>query len=173
MNQCFELQSTPEAQKVSLASYHLEGEANQWWQWIRRTFEEEERALSWENFKDELSARFGPSECEDFDEALSRIRQVGSLRDYQREFECLGNRVHGWTQRALVGTFMGGLKTDISDGIQMFKPQTLKEAISLARMKDDQLARKRRFVRPAPPTRAPLALPPTNRATPPAPAIPV
>ncbi|XP_035546606.1 uncharacterized protein LOC118348648 [Juglans regia] len=172
VNQFFEFQNTPEAQRVSLASYHLEGEANQWWQWIRRTLREEGRALSWANFENELWARFGPSECEDFDEALSRIRQVGSLRDYQREFERLGNRVHGWTQRALVGTFMGGLKMDISDGIRMFKPQTLKEAISLARMKDDQLARQRRFVRPAPTTRAPLALPPTNRAAPPGPTAP-
>ncbi|RVW18803.1 hypothetical protein CK203_098359 [Vitis vinifera] len=37
----FEFQNTLEAQKVSLASYHLEGEANQWWQWICRTFQEE------------------------------------------------------------------------------------------------------------------------------------
>ncbi|XP_041025505.1 uncharacterized protein LOC121265907 [Juglans microcarpa x Juglans regia] len=137
------------------------------------TLREEGRALSWEDFEDELGARFGPSECEDFDEALSRIRQVGSLRDYQREFECLGNRVHGWMQRALVGTFMGGLKTDISDGIRMFKPQTLKEAISLARMKDDQLTRQRRFTRPAPPTQAPQALPPITRAAPPTPVVPM
>jgi hypothetical protein len=36
--------------------------------------EEEGRVLSWANFEDELWAHFGPSECEDFDEALSRIR---------------------------------------------------------------------------------------------------
>ena len=93
MNKFFEFQNTPEAQKVFLASYHLEGEDNQWWQWIRRTFQEEGRVLSWMNFEEELWARFGPFECKDFDEALSRIRQVGSLRDYQREFNRLGNRV--------------------------------------------------------------------------------
>ena len=97
VNQFFEFQNTPETQKVSLASYHLEGEANQWWQWIHRLTEEEGHVLSWANFKDELWARFGPLECEDFDETLSRIRQGGSLRDYQREFEHLGNRVRGWT----------------------------------------------------------------------------
>ncbi|KAL9360637.1 hypothetical protein Peur_048760 [Populus x canadensis] len=96
-------------------------------------------------------ARFGPSECENFDEALSRIRQTGSLHEYQREFERLGNWVRGWTQKALVGTFMGGLKSEISDGIRMFKPQTLKDDISFARMKDDQLMRQRKFLRPASP----------------------
>lgn len=42
------------------------------------------------------------------DEALSKIEQTGSLREYQKEFERLGNQVRGWTQKALVGTFMGG-----------------------------------------------------------------
>lgn len=56
----------------------------------------------------------------------------------------MGNQVQGWSQRALVGTFMGGLKDDIADGIRMFKPQTLKDAISLARMRDEQLTRQRR-----------------------------
>nr|CAN75225.1 hypothetical protein VITISV_035856 [Vitis vinifera] len=98
VDQFFEYQGIPAAQKVSLASFHLEDEANQWW-----------------------------------------------------EFEKLGNRVQGWTQKALVGTFMGGLKSEIADGIRMFKPKSLKEAISLARMRDDQLTRQRRFTRPLQP----------------------
>ena len=117
-----------------MAAYHLEGKANQWWQWLHRTLREEGQVISWEKFEEELWACFGPSGCEDFDEALSRIKQLGTLRDYQREFEKLGNKVRGWTQRTLVGTFMGGLKYEISDGIWMFKPQSLKEAINLARM---------------------------------------
>jgi hypothetical protein len=139
VDQFFEFQNTPANQKVSLASFHLEGEANQWRQWARRTYKEEGRIMTWEAFEDELWARFGPIDCEDFDEALSRIKQVGSLRDYQSEFEKLGNRVRGWTQKALVGTFMGGLKPEIAEGIRMFKPQSLKEAISLAHMKDEQM----------------------------------
>ena len=106
VDQFFEYQGIPTAQKVSLASFHLEGEANQWWQWLRRSYSEE---VAWVDFEEELLARFGPTECEDFDEALSRVKQMGSLRDYQREFEKLGNRMQGWTQKALVGTFMGGL----------------------------------------------------------------
>jgi hypothetical protein len=169
VNQFFEFQNIFETQKVSLASYHLEGEANQWWKWIHMNFQEEGHAIAWVNFEDELWARFGPSECENFDEALSRIRQTGSLREYQREFERLGNRVRGWTQKALVGTFMGGLKSDISDGIRMLKPQTLKDAINFAQMKDDQLMRQRKFIRPAPPVRASLAFSPTTSTTPVAP----
>ena len=75
-------------------------------------------------FAEELWAWFGPTDGEDFDKALSHIIQSRSLRDYQREFEKLGNRVQGWTQKALVGTFMGGLKSEVTDGIRMFKPKT-------------------------------------------------
>ncbi|KAA8519438.1 hypothetical protein F0562_013687 [Nyssa sinensis] len=67
---------------------------------------------------------------------------------------------------------MGGLKAEIAAGIQMFKPQSLKEAINLARMRDDQLARQRRFMR-LPPARAPLALPQATRVAPATPAGPI
>lgn len=93
----FRFQSTTKSQKVPLASFHLEKEADQWWQWMYRTYQEEGKEVTWSIFVEELWSRFGPTDCEDFDESLSRIRQTGSLRDYQREFERLGNRVQGWT----------------------------------------------------------------------------
>ncbi|KAL5579876.1 hypothetical protein UlMin_012318 [Ulmus minor] len=145
--QFFEFQGTADNQKVSLASFHLEGKADQWWQWLRRAYQEEDRL------------------CEDFDEALSKVRQIGSLCDYQKEFERLGNQVHGWSQKALIGSFMGGLRSEISETICMFKPKTLKEATSLARMKDEQLQCQRRISRPLLPVRTPLALPPTTQAS--------
>lgn len=160
--QFFEYQGTLDDEKVPLASFHLEGEANQWWQWIQRVYKDEGKTITWEAFEEELWARFGPTDCEDFDESLSKIKQTGSLREYQKEFERLGNRVHGWTQKALVGTFMGGLKHEISEGIRMFKPKSLKEAISLARMKDEQVSRQRKFNRSSPSTQpapGPLSIP--------------
>ncbi|XP_019052082.1 PREDICTED: uncharacterized protein LOC109114217 [Nelumbo nucifera] len=164
--QFFEFQRTPKEQKVGLATFHLEGEANQWWQWLNWTYKEENWMVTWTMFSKELWARFGPTDGEDFDEALSRVRQTGSLRDYQREFEKLGNRVQGWSQKALVGTFMGGLKSEIADGIRMFKPKTLKEAIGLARMKDEQLARQRRFARPIPQYLSPANAPQVPQTSP-------
>ena len=54
-----------------------------------------------------------------------------------------------------MGTFIGGLKPDIAEGIRMFKPKSLKEAISLARMRDEQLLRQRR--KPFPISQNPIA----------------
>jgi len=64
---------------------------------------------------------------------------------------------------------MGGLKTEIAEGIRMFKPQSLKEEISLACMKDEQMKRQCQFLRPTQVNRTPLSLPPATRATPNAP----
>jgi hypothetical protein len=88
----------------------------------------------------ELLAHFGPTEYEYFYESLSHIVQRGTLRDYQKEFERLANRVEGWPQKALVGTFLGGLLGDISNVVKMLKPRTLRETINFARMQDEQLS---------------------------------
>ena len=64
---------------MSLASFHLEGEANQWWQRLRRAYHEERKVVTWGIFIEELWSLFGPTDCEDFDETLSKIEQKGSL----------------------------------------------------------------------------------------------
>lgn len=60
----------------------------------------------------------------------------------------MGNQVQGWTQKALVATFMAGLKAEIVDGVRMFKLRTLKEAISLAHMRDNQVSWQQKSIRP-------------------------
>lgn len=143
--QYFAYQELPMDQRVNFASYHLEEEANEWWQATSKALGEEKIPITWDVFEEELWARFGPSGAENFDEALSKINQKGSLREYHREFERLQNKVTGWTQKALIGTYIGGLKDSISDAVRMFRPTTLKATIELARMRDDQLQRSRRL----------------------------
>lgn len=143
--QYFAYHDMPVEQRVSFASYHLTEEANEWWQAITKARGLNPHHIQWEAFEMELWTRFGPMDGENFDEALSHIRQKGSLIEYQREFERLQNKVEGWTEKALVGTFMGGLHTSISSGIRIFKPKTLTEVINLARMRDDQLQQEKRW----------------------------
>ncbi|CAE6129046.1 unnamed protein product [Arabidopsis arenosa] len=137
-NQFFAYQDIPEDHhRVQLASYHLEDEAYQWWLAMTKTIKEDNTVITWNVFEGEMLVRFGSTE--DFDEALCKIKQTGSLEDYLLEFERLLSKVNGWTQKALVGTFMGGLHTSISDSIRMFRPQSVKDVIMLARMRDEQL----------------------------------
>ena len=80
VDQFFEFQEIAADQKLRLASFHLEGEANQWWQWFRKAFAEGQGSILWEAFEDEVRARFGPPDSEDFDVALSQVRQTGTLQ---------------------------------------------------------------------------------------------
>ncbi|KAA8544346.1 hypothetical protein F0562_022386 [Nyssa sinensis] len=80
--QYFEFQETVEEQKVALASFHLEGEANQWWQWLKQVQRNERLDITWSLFEREIKNRFGPTKYECFDEALSQVKQIGTLRDY-------------------------------------------------------------------------------------------
>ena len=86
MDQFFEFEGTIKFQKVSLALFHLQGEDNQWWQWLHRSYKDDGREVTWDIFQNELWAQFGPTKCEDLDEALSKVKQEGSLREYQKEF---------------------------------------------------------------------------------------
>lgn len=158
IKQYFTFHEIPMAQRVSFASYHLTSEANSWWQAISKALRLDPNTAPWETFEHELWVRFGPSEGENFHEALSKIRQTGSLREYQKEFERLMNKTDNWSEAALVGTFLGGLKDSIADNVRMFSPTTLRAVINLARLRDDQLQRQRKSFTPrtfSPSTTAP------------------
>lgn len=95
-----------------------------------------------EEFGPALCTRFGPTEYEDFDRKLSHLKQTGTVEDYRAEFERLANRVQ-WEEKALLGCFMGGLKESISDEMQAFRPQSMAQAIGLARLQEEKLSRRR------------------------------
>ncbi|CAN6937020.1 unnamed protein product [Brassica oleracea] len=139
--QYFAYQGVPRAQQVSFASYHLTEEANEWWLATSKALGIDPNNAPWETFQKELWNRFGPTEGENFHEALSKIKQTGTLREYQRDFERLMNKVDNWSEKALVGSYLGALHASIADHIRMFSPDTLKSVINLTRLRDDQLQR--------------------------------
>ena len=86
-----------------------------------------------------LCVRFGPSDYENFDEALAKLRQTGSNREYQTQFERLASRVQKWRKRALVESYIGGLKDEIRFEVKLFHPTTLVHATSLAHLQEDKM----------------------------------
>ncbi|CAA0828937.1 Unknown protein, partial [Striga hermonthica] len=122
---------------VQIAADHLDGEANVWWQWILHKNHGEH--MRWRDFEKELITRFGSSDYLDYDEALSRIKQSGSLREYQKEFERIASRVRDWPESALVGTFVGGLKAELAAEVRLDRPGSMRAAMDLARLHEDHL----------------------------------
>ena len=83
---CFSrYQHTAANERVVLASFHLQDDALQWNQW----FEKARINITWEEFTQALCVRFGPTDYEDFDEALAKLQQTGTVREYQTQFERL------------------------------------------------------------------------------------
>ena len=124
-------------EKVEYAAYYLEGEASHWWKWLSCTYENQGKSIRWKDFEYEVRTRFGPIGYVDYDEVLSKMRQTGSLRDYQREFERAATQVNDWPEKALIGAFIGGLNLEIATEVKLHRPTNLRQAIDITRLKDD------------------------------------
>ena len=78
VDQFFSLHNVPIYHRVQMASFNLESEALHWFQWLRVNHPDP----SWEYFESQLLTRFGPSDYEDFTEALIRLKQTSTVHDY-------------------------------------------------------------------------------------------
>lgn len=67
-----------------------------------------------------MCIRFDPSNYEDFDEALAKLQQTGTILEYQTQFKHLAAHVRHWPQRALVGSYVSGLKEEIHSEVKLF-----------------------------------------------------
>ncbi|KAA8517098.1 hypothetical protein F0562_017391 [Nyssa sinensis] len=85
VEQFFQFHQTPEEEWVALASFHLEGDAQLWYQLLKQ----DRGVMTWQEFCDDLHTRYGPSQFQDFFGELIKLQQVGSVRDYQARFEKL------------------------------------------------------------------------------------
>jgi hypothetical protein len=63
VEQFFKFHSTYEEEKLTLAAYHLDGDAQLWYQLFK---EGEAHEVTWEGLKKGLHARYGPTMFEDF-----------------------------------------------------------------------------------------------------------
>ncbi|CAL1407630.1 unnamed protein product [Linum trigynum] len=137
-------QDISEEHKVTLASFHMEDDANQWLVWIEEEFTQSGMDMTCEDFRAEFWKRYGSTDKAVEHEALAKIRQTGSVEDYQQAFERLLNRCRGCSKEAVMGTSMGGLKPEISAYIRAFEPHNTREANRLeknSRGGDQDLAR--------------------------------
>ncbi|RVW92477.1 hypothetical protein CK203_042670 [Vitis vinifera] len=128
VEQFFEFQKIAEEEKVPLATYHLEGEAQLWYQILK-----EEGEVTWLTLKEGLNSRYGPTEFDDFFGDLTMLKQVGSVREYQSQFEKLLSRVGKLNQSQQVACFIGCLKEGVRIDVQAMKPPTLSAAVVTSR----------------------------------------
>ncbi|CAN6725982.1 unnamed protein product [Malus baccata var. baccata] len=128
----FDFFNIEEFKKVKMASFHLEGEPLQWFQWANCTA----NYPKWEDFTRALCQEFGPSEFNDAAESLVKLRQTGSLRDYVFDFRRLANRTRDMTHSLLKSCLIGGLKFEMCHDVKILKPRDVLEATAYAQQLD-------------------------------------
>lgn len=155
IQQMFDYQNTPEEERITVASFYLDGAALSWYQWMfSNGF-----ITSWTGFLQALESRFTPTFYEDPKGALFKLSQRGSVNDYLTEFERLANRVIGLPPPFLLSCFVSGLSPEIKREVLALQPISLPQATALAKLQEDKLRDRRsassRPFNPPPPSNNP------------------
>lgn len=130
--QFFEFQGTAETEKMRLASFYLEGDAQVWLQRKKAL----RAQMDWEEFKNELMLRFGIASYEDSFGELCKLKQTTSVRDYQSRFERLLGKARLLTNKQETACFISGLKEPLRANVRAQNPTNL----SLCRKRDQLLS---------------------------------
>ncbi|KAH0661620.1 hypothetical protein KY284_026551 [Solanum tuberosum] len=133
LNRCdhfFRHQQTPDEEKVSLASFHLEGNAQLCFLQLETDLPEP----SWDEFKRYCNLRFGPPIRSQKLGELAKLHQIGSVADYQEKFEQLISRAGTLTQSQKIELYISGLADYIAIEVELHNPPDLATTMSLSRL---------------------------------------
>ncbi|KAF3772692.1 hypothetical protein EJ110_NYTH57013 [Nymphaea thermarum] len=135
----FTYQNVPVEDWVILSGVHFEGEeAMEWYRRLMHT----QPVIEWKFFKSALLVRFGESPFTYYyDVELKNLKHTSTVEDYQRRFEYLAGIAQGWSTRALIGVFIGGLKEEIRIEMLCQGPIELLDSYPKARMIEEKIRR--------------------------------
>lgn len=135
-DQYFELYQVLEEKKVAIASMHLSGKAADIWYMFKHEF-----PSTWQGLANLMMREFGSFNRSDYQAALAKMTQVGSVEEYKTQFTKLSRRAPGFSPELLLSCFVGGLKDDIRTDVKAQKPKTLYEACELAKVYEERCDR--------------------------------
>ncbi|GJV54976.1 ty3-gypsy retrotransposon protein [Tanacetum coccineum] len=105
----YSLLNTPDDQRLQPMGFNLEGVAAEWFRWMSQNG----LITTWDRFVESVKNRFGLSKYEDLQRALSKLVQLGTVEDYQREFEKLMNSVMDIPDSLPISFYISGLKLNL------------------------------------------------------------
>jgi len=132
INRCesyFHQQRTMPEEKVWMASFNLEDVAQLWYIQLQ----EDEGTPRWGRFKELLHLRFGPPLRSAPLFELSECRRTGTVEEYSNRFQALLPRAGRLDEIQRVQLYTGGLLPPLSHAVRIHNPETLANAMSLAR----------------------------------------
>ncbi|KAJ0627391.1 putative nucleotidyltransferase, Ribonuclease H [Helianthus annuus] len=167
----FELRDIPDHLKVKLVAIKLRKHASLWWEHVRkkRQYEGKAKVVTWEKMKKLLTYKFlPPNHRQDSYLDYHNCKQgTLTVEQFIIEFERLRMRCGvDETDEQLIARFLGGLRQDISDVVQLQPYWTFEEVCALAHKVEKQIRAKQKTTIPNPrPTTTNRTTGPTNLPT--------
>jgi hypothetical protein len=128
--QFFSFYNIPLENRLSMVSFYMKGEALGWYKWMSLN----NQLTDWNSFSRDLELRFGPSTYENHQAQLFKLRQHGTVAEYQANFEKISNRVYGLPHDAILNCFISGLQPEIRSELAIQRPYNISQAIGLAKL---------------------------------------
>ena len=115
ITQFFEYHATPKHERLTIASFYMEGSALAWFQWMHQNGQ-----LSlWSAFLHAIHARFSSSTYEDPTGLLCKLTQRSTVSSYLSEFEALANRIIELPAPFVLSCFVSRLNHAIRREVQV------------------------------------------------------
>ncbi|CAM8941280.1 unnamed protein product [Rhodiola kirilowii] len=138
----FEHNQIPLDQRLTMATFYMNGEPLRWYQWLYSTHQ----VTDWLEFVQDIKARFGPSAYWDPEVALNKLHQTTSVASYIAEFESLSLKTPDLNPRNLLKRFMAVLKDEVHREMVLMRPTNLRVAMGMARIAEQKLNETRNWV---------------------------
>ncbi|GKB18232.1 putative nucleotidyltransferase, ribonuclease H [Tanacetum coccineum] len=137
VEEVFEFKEVPKNKRVSLIATKLRGRASAWWQQLELTRERvgKPRIMSWQKMKKCMRANFIPHNYQrQMYQRLQNLKQGSkSIEDYTTKcYQLIARNDIQETEYQLVSRYIGGLRVQIMDSVNMFYPMTLSNAYQRA-----------------------------------------
>lgn len=85
----FDFYGIEDGQKLTMASFYLDGEALEWYQWLFRN----KQLVGWTHFTERVCIRFKYKGLESAEGWLVKLRQVSTVSELQGRFEAIANEI--------------------------------------------------------------------------------
>lgn len=135
ISQFFDYQGIPDHERLTVASFYMDGPALSWYQWMSRN----EFFPSWPVMLQALESQFALSFYDDPQGVLFKLQQTGTVSEYLTDFERLANRTIGLPPFCLLSCFMSSLTLELHCEVQALHPLSLPQATELARLQEDKM----------------------------------
>ncbi|KAD3641337.1 hypothetical protein E3N88_30561 [Mikania micrantha] len=134
-NRYFEFYSIPDHERLMIASFYLDEDAADWFDWLQRQSQQQ----TWTDFTKALVQRFKAKELEQPEGLLAKLNQTTTVAAYRHQFEEISNRTMILPQEFLVHCFILGLRADIKQSVIIHRPTTIEDAMNFAQLHENRI----------------------------------